>query len=124
MKRAREYKVWAYVRDSNVPPGVVIAQMSRLLEDAERLGLSIVGMSQDIHSGDSLDRQGLKDALRAIRTGYANALLVRDVSRLSEDHHILLRIIETLQEYDAVLICTAEDAHASLQAKGLTGSLY
>lgn len=119
MKPKREYRAWAYVRGSNVPPGAVIAQMSQLLQEAERLGLSAVGMSQDIHNGRTLDRTGLKDALCAIRRGYADAVLVRDVCCLSESRGILLRIMAVLQDHGAVLICTAEDAYASLLAKGV-----
>lgn len=124
MKRESEYRVWAYVRDSNVPTGVVIAQMSQLLGEAGRLGLSVVGMSQDIHKGRTLDRPGLKDALRAIRTGYADAVLVCDVARLSEDRYTLLQIMEVLQDYGAVLICTAEDAYAGLRLADISQQLY
>lgn len=123
MAQEKGLRVWAYARDINVHPNMVISQMSQLLERADQKNLPVVGTSQDISSGMTLERMGLLTALRATRTRYANALLVRDVSRLSEDRHILLRIIEILQEHDAVLLCTAEDAHASLQAKGLTESL-
>lgn len=118
MAQEKGLRVWAYARDINVHPNMVISQMSQLLERADQKNLPVVGTSQDISSGMTLERMGLLTALRATRTRYANALLVRDVSRLSEDRHILLRIIEILQEHDAVLLCTAEDAHASLQAKG------
>lgn len=83
----------------------------------------MVGTSQDMSSGLTLERMGLLTALRATRTRCANTLLVQDVSWLSKDRHTLLRIMEILQEHDAVLLCTAEDAHASLQAKGLTEQL-
>ena len=124
MKQESEYRAWVYVRESNVPTGVVIAQMSRLLQEAERLGLSVVGMSQDIHNGRTLDWPGLKDALRAIRTGYADAVLVRNVSRLSEDRYTLLRIMEILQDHGAMLICTAEDAYAGLRLADVSQQLY
>lgn len=124
MKPKREYRAWAYVRGSNVPPGAVIAQMSQLLQEAERLDLSTVGMSQDIHNGRTIDRPGLKDALCAIRRGYADAVLVRDVSRLSESRGILLRIMAVLQDHGAVLICTAEDAYAGLRLADVSQQLY
>lgn len=117
-------RAWAYARDINVPPSVVISQMFQLLKEAERRDLPVVGTSQDISSGMTLERMGLLMALRGTRTRYANALFVRDVSRLSEDRRVLLRIMEILQEHDAVLLCTAEDAHASLQAKGLAEQLF
>ena len=119
MEQEKNLRVWAYVRENSVHPSVVIAQMSRLLEDAEARGIPVVGTSQDISSGMTLERMGLLSALRAVRTRYADAVLARDVSRLSEDRYILLRIMEKLQDHGGVLICTAEDAHASLQAKDI-----
>lgn len=119
MEQKKRLRAWAYVRDISVHPSVVIGQMSRLLKDAETRGIPVVGASQDISSGMTLERMGLLSALRAMRTMYANAVITRDVSRLSEDRYILLRIMETLQDHSAVLICTAEDAHASLQAKDI-----
>lgn len=119
MDQEKDLRAWAYARDINVPPSVVIGQMSQLLKEAERRDLPVVGTSQDISSGMTLEQMGLLMVLRGTRTRYANVLLVRDVSRLSENRHILLRIMEILQVHDAVLLCTAEDAHAGLLAKGV-----
>ena len=123
MQQEKNLRAWAYARDIRVHLSVVIGQMAQVLQEAERRGIPVVGTSQDMSSGMTLERMGLLSALRGTRTRYANALLVRDVSRLSEDRNILLRIMEILQEHDAVLLCTAEDAHASLQAKGLAEQL-
>lgn len=119
MEQEKRLRAWAYVRDISVHPSVVIGQMSRLLKDAEARGIPVVGASQDMSSGMTLERMGLLSALRAMRTMYANAVITRDVSRLSEDRYILLKIMENLQDHGAVLICTAEDAHASLQSKDI-----
>ena len=124
MKREQMHRAWAYAQDFTASPTVLICQMAELLGDAERRGIQIVGASQDMSSGKTLDRMGLKDALRAIRTGYADAVLVRDVSRLSEDRHTLLRIMEVLQDHGAVLICTAEDAYAGLRLADVSQQLY
>ncbi len=67
MKEEQNRRVWAYARDPDVHSSVVIGQMSRLLGEAEQRSIPIVGMSQDRSDGRTLDRQGLKDALRAIR---------------------------------------------------------
>ena len=75
-------------------------------------------------SGRTLDRMGLKEALRAVRIGHANAVLVRDVSQISGDKHTLLRVMETLQDHGAILLCTKEDTYASLRAKGISQQLY
>ncbi|MCM1296701.1 MAG: recombinase family protein [Muribaculaceae bacterium] len=119
MEDEKSLRAWAYVRDTSVHPSVVIGQMSRLLKEAEARGIPVVGASQDMSSGMTLERMGLLSALRAMRTGYANAVITRDVSRLSVNRQVLLKVTERLQDYGAVLICTAEDAHASLQAKDI-----
>ncbi len=124
MKEEQNRRAWAYARDFSVPTSVLICQMAELLGDVERRGIQAVGASQDMRRGKTLDRQGLKDALRAIRTGYATAVLVREVSRLSEDSYTLFRIIEVLQDHGAVLLCTAEDAYAGLRLKNVSQRLY
>lgn len=124
MRQRRKCKVWAYARDFRVPPAVLIGQMAELLGKAEKYSVPVVGTSQDLSSGKTLDRMGLKEALRAVHTGYANAVMVRDVFRLSEDEDTLLRIMEILQDHGAFLICTEEDAHICLRAGGVYGHLY
>ena len=124
MKEEQNRRVWAYARDPDVHSSVVIGQMSRLLGEAEQRSIPIVGMSQDRSDGRTLDRQGLKDVLRAIRTRYATAVLVRDVFRLSEDSYTLFRIMGVLQDHGAVLLCTAEDAYAGLRLKNVSQRLY
>lgn len=118
MKQEKDLRAWAYARDLTAHPHVLIGQMSQVLQEAERRGIAVVGTSQDMSSGRTLERMRLLSALRGTRTKYANAVIVRDVSRLSGDRYVLLRIMETLQDHGAVLICTAEDAYASLLAKG------
>ena len=119
-----EIKAWAYARDFGVSPAVLICQMTELLGEAERRGIQTVGASQDMSSGKTLDRMGLKEALRAVRRQYANAILVHDVRRLSEDKATLLRILEILQDNNAVLLCTAEDAYTALHSMGISQQLY
>lgn len=124
MQQRDEIKAWAYARDFGASPTVLICQMTKLLGEAERKGIQTVGASQDMSSGKTLDRMGLKEALRAVRRQYANAILVHDVRRLSEDKATLLRILEILQDNNAVLLCIAEDAYTALRSMGLSQQLY
>lgn len=124
MQQRDEIKAWAYARDFGASPAVLICQMTKLLGEAERQGIQTVGASQDMSSGKTLDRMGLKEALRAVRRQYANAILVHDVCRLSEDKATLLRILEILQDNNAVLLCIAEDAYTALRGMGLSQQLY
>lgn len=117
-------RAWAYARDFAVSPAVLICQMAKLLGEAEQRGIPVVGTSQDMSSGRTLDCMGLKEALRAVRRQYANAVLVHDIRRLSENRAVLLRILKVLQDNSAILICTAEDAYAALRGMGLSQQLY
>lgn len=124
MQQRDEIKAWAYARNFGVSPAVLICQMAELLGEAERRGIQTVGASQDMSSGKTLDRMGLKEALRAVRRQYANTILVHDVRRLSEDRAILLRILEIMQDHNAVLLCTVENVYAVLRSMGLSQQLY
>ena len=97
--------------------------MKQVLDEAARRGVCTVGTSQDMSGGETLDCSGLRAAISAINTGIANAVLVRDVERLSADWHTLLQIMEILQNHGAVLICTAEDAYAGLRIKNVSQML-
>ena len=125
MNDGRKWRCWAYVRvTGRILPSGMAAQMAALMDAAERMGLDVVGQSQEHSSGKTLDRMGLKEALRAVRRQYANAILVHDVRRLSEDKAALLRILEILQDNNAVLLCIAEDAYTALRGMGLSQQLY
>ncbi len=123
MEHKNEIKAWAYARADGVSTSVLIAQMEQVLEEAARRGIRTVGTSQDMCSGEVLDRAGLRDALKAVKKGVANAVLVRDVSRLSKNRHTLLQIMEILQDRGAMLICTAEDAYAGLRLQNVSQAL-
>lgn len=123
MERER-LRAWAYVRDFGVSPKVLGEQMALLKKEAAGLSVQLVGASQDISTGQSFERRGLAEALNAVRTGCANAVIVRDLARLGEDKYTLLHILETLQNNNAVLLCTAEDTYESLRAANLAPILF
>ena len=123
MEHKDEIRAWAYARAEGVSTSVLIAQMEQVLDEAARRGVCTVGTSQDMSSGEVLDRTGLRTALDAVKKGVANAVLIRDVSRLSKDRHTLLQIMEILQDHGAVLICTAEDAYAGLRLQNVSQAL-
>ena len=123
MEQKNELRAWAYARADGVSTSVLIAQMNQVLEEAARRGICTVGTSQDMSGGETLDCSGLRSVLGAVKKGVANAVLVRDVSRLSKDWHTLLQIMEILQDHGAVLICTAEDAYAGLRLQNVSQAL-
>lgn len=124
MSENRKCRCWVYVRGYGIGPSALIRQMSTLLNTAEQGGFTVVGQSQEISSGRTFRRMGLQEALRAVRLGYANAILAHSVFHLSVDQTILLRILEIMQNHHAVLICTSEDTYTCLYNIGLTQQLY
>jgi DNA invertase Pin-like site-specific DNA recombinase len=117
-------RLWAYARSSSPHPEVLIRQMQSLLTEAEQNGWQIVGSSQDMSTGRTLARMGLREAQRAILHQQANALLVEDVGKISHDYYTALRVLEFLQDRGAVLICTQCDVRYEVHIKGLSQALY
>lgn len=111
--------VWLYSRSGNKHPAILFQQMQDLLEQAEQQKYTVVGTSQDMGTGRSMARMGLKQMLRAVKKGQARAVLVRDLTRLSHDSAVLIPILECLQDHDAVLITTESDLRYELHLKGL-----
>lgn len=124
MSETTALKIWAYARSSSSKPSVIIRQMEGLLAEAEQMNWNVVGTSQDMSTGRTLDRMGLHEMARAVRQGTANAVLVEDVDTLGRDRFITLRILEFLQDHDAVLICTQTDVRYELYIKGLSQMLH
>lgn len=111
--------MWLYSRSSDKHPAVLFGQMKDLLEQAEQQKYTVVGTSQDMSTGRSMARMGLKQMMQAVKSGRARAVLVQNLSRLSHDPAILIQILECLQDHDAVLITTESDLRYELHIKGL-----
>ena len=118
-----ELKLWAYARSSSYLPSFLIQQKKELLTDEELNNWTVVGTSQDMSTGRTLARMGLREAQSAVRQGLANGILIEDVGRLSHEYSTALRVLEFLQDHGAVLICTQADARYELYIKGLSQPL-
>ena len=116
--------VWLYSRSSDKHPSVLFQQMRNLLDVANRQKYTVEGTSQDMGTGRSMARMGLKQMMRSVQGGFVRAVLVRDLSRLSHDPAILIQILEFLQDHDAVLITTESDLRYELYVKGLENRFF
>ena len=116
--------MWLYSRSSSQRPAVLFGQMQDLLDGAERLNCIVVGTSQDMGTGRSMARMGLKQMMQAVQGGFVRAVLVRDLTRLSHDPAILIQILEFLQDHDTVLITTESDLRYELYLKGLENRFF
>lgn len=116
--------MWLYSRSSSQRPAVLFEQMRNLLEEAEHREYTVVGTSQDMGTGRSMNRIGLKQMMRSVQGGFVRAVLVRDLTRLSHDPAILIQILEFLQDHDTVLITTESDLQYELYIKGLENRFF
>lgn len=116
--------MWLYSRSSDKKPSVLFEQMRNLLEEAEHREYTVVGTSQDMGTGRSMARMGLKQMMQAVQGGFVRAVLVRDLTRLSRDPAILIQILEFLQDHDTVLITTESDLRYELYLKGLENRFF
>lgn len=124
MSEDREMRtVWLYSRSGRQSLSELSAQMTDLLEEAERRGYIVVGTSQDRHSGNSIHRVGLKLMMGEVRRGNAHIVMVWELSRLSRDNNTLIRILNFLQDHGAVLVTAGTDLCYELSIRGLESSL-
>ena len=115
---------WLYCRSSSGHPTILFSQMRTLLEEAERRKYIVVGTSQDMGTGRSMARMGLKQMMQAVKDGFVCAVLVRDLNRLSHDPAILIQILEFLQDHNMVLITNESDLRYELYIKGLENHFF
>ncbi|WP_085533869.1 recombinase family protein [Anaeromassilibacillus sp. Marseille-P3371] len=116
--------MWLYSRSSDKKPSVLFEQIRNLLEEANHREYTVVGTSQDMGTGRSMARMGLKQMMQAVKGGFVRAVLVRDLTRLSHDPAILIPILEFLQDHDTVLITTESDLRYELHIKGLENRFF
>ena len=116
--------MWLYSRSSDKRLFVLIQQMRNLLSEAKHREYTVVGTSQDMGTGRSMARMGLKQMLQAVKSGLVRAVLVQNLSRLSHDPAILIQILEYLQDHNAVLITTESDLRYELYLKGLENHFF
>lgn len=76
--------------------GVLKGQYEQLERYAEQMGFAVVGSSQDLGSGCSLDRPGLLAVREAAKAGNAQVLLVTSISRIGRDMVKTTDFIRTL----------------------------
>ena len=66
--------MWLYSRSSDKRMFVLIQQMRNLLEEANHRGYTVVGTSQDMGTGRSTARMGLKQMMQAVQGGFVRAV--------------------------------------------------
>jgi DNA invertase Pin-like site-specific DNA recombinase len=118
----KQKRVWIYTRlrgDTDQRA----AQKARLLQDAMEHDYTVVGCSTDEADDYILYRPGLRAALRAVRKGEVDAVLVTRVLNISHEPNRLLRFMKKLQDAGTVLIAGNTDIEKELKEYGVAKDL-
>lgn len=98
-------RVWIYCRTAH-PDMVCLAMQERyMISYAEGQGFTIAGITSEHGSGLDFSRAGLKAVSNAIEEGKADALLVKDLSRLGRDMEEMDAYLHWLKKHNAEVIC-------------------
>jgi len=98
---------WIYVRVSSEEQGKgysLESQESRCRDYAAQRGYTVVGVAQDLHTGEALDRQGLGGIFDAAATQPFDVLVVYDMDRFSRGGPAHCAILEAQLERHGVTI--------------------
>lgn len=94
-------KAWVYTR-IDAPEdvsGSLKRQDQNLTTYAEHMGWEIVGHSQDLESGNDMERPGLQDMTNAVISGEVDVIVISNPSRISRCVRNINAYAETLQTY-------------------------
>lgn len=100
-KQMNSQNAWIYCRVNNPRDaiGVMNLQFQQLKKFAEQKGFSVVGVSQDYGSGQTLDRPGLRAIREAVCDGDIQVLLISSVSRIGRDAEQVGKFLGFLNEH-------------------------
>ena len=94
----KEKRAWIYCR-IDAPEdthGALKGQRQQLMDYAEQMGFIVIGSSEDMESGRSLNRYGVQRFMETAQAGAIDALLVHDISRISRDVCLAMTCLEQL----------------------------
>lgn len=83
---------------------MMAAHLNSLQLAAEEAGHSVIGTSCDFANGLTVERPGLTKTLKAIDTGIAEGVFVKDLSRLARTWSISEQFQQKLQSVDGCLL--------------------
>lgn len=100
-RQMNRQNAWIYCRVNNLRDaiGVMNLQFQQLKKFAGQKGFSVVGVSQDYGSGQTLDRPGLRAIREAVCDGDIQVLLISSVSRIGRDAEQVGKFLGFLNEH-------------------------
>ena len=112
-------RVWLYCRVASRENSVeLLAVQKQILKDyAKGHGLEIVGCSNDVGSGLTMNRPGLIEFHAAMEGGKVDILLLAKLSRLGRDLEEVLQYWRLLQKHHVHLYTATEgEIHLDMQS--------
>ena len=110
-RMAAPKRVWLYGRiDQGGTNQVLDCQMEYLRCWAKEQGWVIAGETQEIRSGISPDRPGLRDVAQAAAEGWMDAVVIKSMTRLCRNYLDTYAYINRLQELGVGLVSIKDQA--------------
>lgn len=98
-------RVWIYCRTAHPDADFLEAQERYMIDFAKRHGFTIAGITSEHGSGLDFSRKGLKVVSNAIENRKADAILVKDVSRLGRDLEEVDVYLNWLKKRHVEVVC-------------------
>lgn len=121
--KERKIIAWIYARSDSADPVEASSAAEKLLKEAEVRNWTVAGVSQDLCTGISLERPGMREVMRAIHNGLANAVLIESLEQISGFKLECRLFLRFLQDHDAILIGVDADLRYELWITGLETTL-
>ncbi len=99
-------RVWIYCRTAYPDTDSLKVQERYMIDYAKRHGFTIAGITSEHGSGLDFSRKGLKVVSDAIETCKADAILVKNISRLGRDPEEVDVYLSWLKKHNAEMLCT------------------
>ena len=98
-------RVWIYCRTADPDAVSLAVQEQYMIDYAKAHGFLIAGVTSEHGSGLDFSRDGIKAVSHAIEMGEADALLVKELSRLGRDVEETDVYLHWLKKHNVTLIC-------------------
>lgn len=95
------------------------AQTAAIQDHADRRGIRLLRIYQDVESGGKHDRQGIQDALLHLQEGGAEALIVAKLDRLTRSLAHFAQIMDTSRRQGWALVAIDLGVDTSTAAGGM-----
>lgn len=106
-------KAIGYVRVTSASDYKMAVQRQDINDYCHRKGLDVHAIYEDVGAADLSDREGLSDALNAIRNGDASVLVTSKVSRISRKISDVLAVVKILEDNNASYIAVKDGIDTS-----------